>query len=133
MNQNTKFNVTMDNQKIVEFLGWTGCNARFRINVSIANLPFGLGLQRIIVAHEGNWTNSTSSDYETVQEQLGLGLKFISKEYSTLLNRTLFSYLIEECHYVILAVPATGEDFSFEIYGTDNWQRGLCLLDRREL
>jgi hypothetical protein len=125
----------MNKPTIAKFLGWTGSDARFDINVHLANFLFGVKLERIIVAHEGDWTNwdNPTRTYEAVQEQLGYGLKFISKEYSKLLDRTLFSYSIVSSNYVVLAVPATGEEIYFEIYGADEWQRGLYLLESREL
>lgn len=127
----------MENRNFVEFLGWEGSYARFKIKR--AKLPNGRTIERIIVAHEGNWTNTDGlmsyreyHAYEDVQKALGNGLNFIAKEYSTIMNRSLFSYSFDFGSEAVLAVPATGEEIYFEIYGSDQYH-GLFLLVEREL
>lgn len=70
--------------------------------------------------------------YEDVQKVLGTGLTFVSKEYSTILKRILISYSFKYGSEAVLAVPATGEEIYFEIYGSDKYH-GLNLLVEREL
>lgn len=127
----------MENRDFVEFLGWEGSYAKFRIKRG--QLPNGRTLERIIVAHEGNWTTAEGmwcyreyDSYEDVQKALGSGLSFLSKEYSEVMKRSLISYAFEYGSEAILAVPATGEEIYFEIYGSDRYN-GLCLLVEREL
>lgn len=127
----------MGNRDIVEFLGWEGSYAKFRIKRG--QLPNGRALERIIVAHEGNWIEANEiwsyreyDSYDDVQNKLGNGLSFIAKEFSKVLNRSLISYSFEYGSEAILAVPATGEEIYFEIYGSDKYH-GLNLLVEREL
>lgn len=127
----------MENRDFVEFLGWEGTYARFKIKSG--QLPNSRNLERIIVAHEGDWPNTEGmlchreyDSYEDVQKALGTGLTFISKEYSTILKRTLISYSFEYGSEAVLAVPATGEEIYFEIYGSDKYH-GLNLIVEREL
>ena len=103
----------MENRDFIEFLGWEGSYAKFRIKKG--QLPNGRNLERIIVAHEGNWTKSDGKwcyreydAYEDVQKALGEGLTFVSKEYSAVLKRSLISYSFEYGREAVLAVPATG-------------------------
>lgn len=94
-----------------------------------------------MVAHEGDWLDTDGMPchskykfYEYVQKTLGKGLTFIYKEYSKILNRSLFLFDFEftSNNYYILVVPATGEEINFEIYGVDH-SGALVLLDKREL
>lgn len=75
---------------------------------------------------------SEYESYEDVQKALGSGLEFISKEFSTVLKRSLISYSFEYGSEAILAVPATGEEIYFEIYGSDR-THAIFLLEEREL
>lgn len=127
----------MVNRDFIEFLGWEGTYAKFKIKR--AQLPNSGTLERIIVAHEGDWTTTESmgcypefDSYENVQKELGSGLTFISKEYSNVMKRSLFSYSFDYGSEAILAVPATGEEIFFEIYGSDRYH-GLYLLIEGEL
>lgn len=127
----------MENRDFVEFLGWEGSYARFKIRRG--RLPNGQTLERIIVAHEGDWTGAEGmvcypeyAAYEDVQEALGSGLTFVAKEFSEILRRSLFTYSFEYGSEAVLAVPATGEEIYFEIYGSDRYH-GLFLLVEREL
>ena len=127
----------MENRDFIEFLGWEGAYAKFK--VKRVKLPNGRTLERIIVAHKGHWNTADGmwchreyDSYEDVQKKLGIGLSFIAKEYSDVLRRSLISYSFEYGSEAILAVPATGEEINFEIYGSDN-NHGLCLLVEREL
>ncbi len=65
-------------------------------------MPNGRTLERVIVAHEGDWTQAEGMSchpeyaaYEDVQEALGSGLTFVAKEYSEMLRRSLFTYAFE--------------------------------------
>lgn len=126
----------MMNNELVEFLGWEGGYAKFKIKRT--KLPNGRTLERIIVAHEGDWITDgiwgyrKYNAYEDVQNALGSGLAFIEKEYSAVLKRSLMSYSFEYGSEAILAVPATGEEIYFEIYGSDRLH-GMYLLVEREL
>ena len=99
-----------------------------------------LSIEKILIAHEYDWTHSTAMSchqeyklYEDVQRDLGRGLIFKCKEYSVLLNRSLFLYdfeLSSKRTEVKIAVPATGEEFCFEIYGLDDCGKVYLLLGR---
>ncbi len=124
---------------LVTFLGWEGSYASFRIERE--KLANGNYIDKLLVTHQGMWTEKESmlchpeyELYEDVQKDLGKGLCFICKEHSKILNRSLFLYGFEKSPdgEYILAVPATGEDFKFEIYGMDHFG-GLVLLLQREL
>ncbi len=124
---------------LVTFLGWEGSYALYKIErKELANWK---QIEKVLVAHMGRWTEKDGmmchpeyEHYEDVQKDLGKGLGFICKEHSKVLNRSLFLYGFENSPdgEYILAVPATGEDFNFEIYGMDHFG-GLVLLEQREL
>lgn len=94
------------------------CCGRFRIKAGL--LPDGSRIDRIIVAHEGDWARPMSFGpyrfYEDYQQHLGSGLEFIRKEYSFIMGRTLIEFRITRPDPVLVAY-ATGEEFAFEIYG----------------
>ena len=123
--------------ELVQFLGCKGCYALFSIKREI--LPNGEDFDKILVAHEGRWVDSDGmichpeyEHYEDVQKDLGKGLTFIRKEYSENRKRSLFLFDFEytsDRNY-ILAVPATGEEIYFEIYGVDQFGRLVLLLER---
>lgn len=124
---------------LVTFLGWEDSYALFRIERKV--LANGKQMEKILVAHMGRWTEKDGMAchpeyelYEDVQKDLGKGLGFICKEQSKVLYRSLFLYGFENSPdgEYILAVPATGEDFNFEIYGMDHFG-SLVLLEQREL
>lgn len=125
--------------ELVKFIGWKGTYAFFEIKQG--KLPNDMKFEGILVSHEGNWIDSDSMFchpefelYEDVQKGLGKGLTLVKKEYSECLNRSLFLFDFE--YYkkgeYILAVPATGEEIYFEIYGVDQFG-ALVLLVEREL
>ena len=125
--------------ELVQFLGWKGSCALFSIKRGI--LPNENRFEKVLVAHEGHWIDSNGMRcnpvyelYEDVQKDLGKGLTFIKKEYSEFLKRSLFlfdfEYVSDGNH--LLAVPATGEEIYFEIYGVDQ-SGALVLLVEREL
>lgn len=129
----------MDSE-LVKFLGWQGSYARFQIRRE--KLPNGNIFKAIIVSHEGEWTKEESMlchgefcFYENVQNKLGRGLIFKEKGYIPILNRSFFRYDFMPFmlgREYILAVPATGEEIKFEIYGVDEGG-ALVLLCEREL
>ncbi|MCH5325809.1 MAG: hypothetical protein J1E29_01235 [Duncaniella sp.] len=119
------------------FKDWEGSYALFTIRRGV--LPNGRTLQRIFISHEGDWTGSDAMlchkdflNYEDVQSALGNNLSFKSKEYSPALHRTLIQYSLNSDSGATLAVPATGEEIAFEIYGAGS-SGGLYLLIEREL
>ena len=122
----------------VNFLGWDDVYAKFEITG--LSLPNGKNLMKILVAHEGrHWFSSSFYEfyrymnYEDVQADLGHSLTFLSKEYSGLLNRALFLYEVDRFSKdILLAVPATGDEMYFEIYGVDELGAAV-LLHQREL
>lgn len=125
----------------IQFSGWGGANsiyARFQINRK--ELPNGNKFNKLLVAHEGNWTTEESmychpdyKNYEDVQNELGQGLVFSRKGFSRINKRSLFLYDFDNTSMKhILAVPATGEEIYFEIYGVDQYG-SLVLLEKREL
>ncbi|MCH5346376.1 MAG: hypothetical protein J1E63_04665 [Muribaculaceae bacterium] len=122
---------------IVTFLDWRGCCGLLAIHKG--RLPDGEPVERLIVAHEGDWTDGEAmtcygeyENYEEVQSRLGKNLKFRRKEYIGLLNRTLIEYSLDSDTDGILALPATGEETRCEIYGRAA-NGALYLLDEREL
>lgn len=70
-----------------------------------------------------------SSGYETIQQKLGINLKFICKERSNTMGRTQFRYDFEDdLHPGLLFTPSTGEEIYFEIYGIDERHSVLRLM-----
>ncbi|MGN0213930.1 MAG: hypothetical protein ACI4AH_03870 [Muribaculaceae bacterium] len=125
----------------VSFINWCGPSyiyASFQINR--IDLPSGKDIISIMVAHEGDWLSEEGMScnphyrrYEDVQEDLGKGLIFRQKGFSEINCRSLFLFDIDKkSQKHILAVPATGEEIYFEIYGVDT-NGDLVLLDKREL
>jgi len=126
---------------MIKFTGWEkGVYGTFRLESNVTQQ--GQLIDRILIAHEGDWLSPFAmlcregyDNYEDVQEDLGDGFKFVGKEYSNLLNRSFFLYEIarpaKELGYKI-AVPATGEEVYFEIYGLDS-RNHLHLLWEQEL
>lgn len=125
--------------ELVHFLGWKESYALFSIKRGI--LPNEKHFDKVLVAHEGHWIDSKDmmfhrkyEFYEDAQKDLGKGLTFIKKEYSEFLKRSLFLFdfeYVSDGNY-LLAVPTTGEEIYFEIYGVDQ-SGALVLLVEREL
>lgn len=126
------------NISFIDFCGPSRIYASFRIHLT--DLPSGKIIESILVAHEGDWTskegmssNPHYKHYEGVQEDLGKGLIFRRKGFSKVNRRSLFLFEIDKASDEhILAVPATGEEIDFEIYGIDT-DRNLVLLVKQEL
>lgn len=120
---------------MIKFTGWEkGVYGTFQLESGL--LQPGILAERILIAHEGDWMDAARmrfykgyENYEDVQQDLGDGLKFVGKEYSKLLDRSFFLYEIvrpvKGLGYKI-AVPATGEEVYFEIYGLDS--KGIQYL-----
>lgn len=96
-------------------------------------------IKGIIVAHELDWVEGErtyhqySSGYEAIQEKLGINLKFVCKEHSETLQRTLVRYEFEDNYKAgLLFTPATGEEIYFEIYGIDDMHSVLHLMWKGE-
>ena len=121
----------------IKFKDWKGQYALFEIMAG--GLPDGSLLERIIVAHEGKWIEEDGMIchpefqlYEDVQKKMGTGLFFKGKEYSDILNRSIFEFSVKDYGIAMLAVPATGEEISFEVYGSSK-KGPLHLLLSQEL
>lgn len=126
----------------IVFQNYCGPNhlyASFRIKKG--RLPNGYGIEKILVAHEGNWfgeegmmCHTDYRYYEDVQTYLGKGLRCIKKEYSQRDRSSLFlyEYIYNSEDEYILAVPATGEEIYIKIYGVDSCG-GRHLLVEMEL
>ena len=123
---------TYGNSIFIQFLGWEKVVAQFRI------LPNDWKFDKILVAHEGDWTTEEGMSchfpykrYEDVQKDLGKGLIFKRKGFSAINSKSLFLFEIDKtCNEHILAVPATGEEIYFEIYGIDKSGDLVLLVDR---
>lgn len=128
-----------ENDKYVEFLGWEGSYARFLIHKT--PLPGGYDFEQVAVTHEGDWISVGAMccypeyrHYEDVQQSMGKGLIFIGKQFRGDIKRSVFRFKFWPwgSGEYILAVPATGEEICFEIYGIDS--KGTpTLLVKREL
>ncbi len=120
--------------KYIQFLEWENGGAHFRILLN------EWMFDKILVAHEGDWTSEEGmlchppyKRYEEVQEKFGKGLVFRQKGFSTVNNRSLFLFDIDKTSDEhILAVPPTGEEIYFEIYGITK-SGDLVLFVEREL
>ncbi len=131
------YDFNSDAQPIM-FMGWKGSYALFEIKRN--DLPDGTAFNKILLAHEGDWLNQEGMSchteyrrYEDVQEDLGRGLIFKRKGLSKINRRSLFLFEIDKTATEhILAVPATGEEIDFEIYGVDS-KGSLILLIKQEL
>lgn len=126
---------------LVQFTGWEkGLYGTFRIKSLF--LSNGARMEKIITSHEGDWISSFAmfcydgyETYESVQKDLGYGLVFLRKEYSSQHNRSKFIYDVtssSEGTEIKIAVPATGEEIRFEIYAIDS-NGQIHLLVEREL
>lgn len=99
----------------------------FRVWIVAPVTEEGKRIKGVIVAHELEWEEGQrnyhqySSGYESIQEKIGVNLKFVCKEYSETLKRTLIRYDFEDNYKAgLLFTPATGEEIYFEIYGIDD-------------
>lgn len=125
------------NDKYVEFLGWEGSYARFRIHKT--PLPNGYDFKQVVVTHEGDWISVGAMccypeyrHYEDVQQSMGKGLIFIGKQFRGDIKRSVFRFKFWPwgSGEYILAVPATGEEVCFEIYGIDSKGNSTLLVER---
>lgn len=99
----------------------------FRVWIIMPVTEEGKRIKGVIVAHELDWVEGNrtyhqySSEYEAIHEKIGVNLKFVCKEHSVNLKRTLVRYDFEDNYKAgLLFTPATGEEIYFEIYGIDN-------------
>lgn len=99
-------------------------------------LPNGREFKQLLVSFEGNWVdmgNYRDEYYEDVQPDQGHGLSFCHKEYQGGSSWFLYDFeSIKPDEDYVLAVPATGEEFIFQIYGVDDLG-ALILLWKMEL
>ena len=130
-----------DGASYINFLNFCGPSRIYAsFHIDRMDLPNGKNLMAILVTHEGDWTTEEGmcchahyKSYEDVQSDLGKGLVFRRKGFSVINRRSLFLFEIDKtCNEHILAVPATGEEIYFEIYGVDT-DGNLLLLVKREL
>lgn len=130
-----------DGASYINFLNFCGPSRIYAsFHIDRMDLPNGKNLTAILVAHEGDWTTEEGMSchfpykrYEDVQKDLGKGLIFKRKGFSKVNRRSLFLFDIDKTsNEHILAVPATGEEIYFEIYGIDK-SGDLVLLVEREL
>lgn len=121
---------------LISFKGWKDTIALFEIDKD--KMPDSLLIDKIIVSHEGDWLDEDAMichrpyrNYEDVQAFLGKGLWFLRKWYSPEDNRSNFEFKFVGKE-ALLAVPATGEEIDFEIYGM-GYDLQKHLLLKREL
>lgn len=120
--------------ELIRFLGWEGIYALFEVQKG--RMPNNRNLDTILISHEGNWLEDEAmichqkyKRYEDVQFDLGRGLLLLRKWFSPEESRSYFEYKILLSNGV-LAVPATGEEINFEIYGQGSDRQPLLLLKR---
>lgn len=127
------------NSEYVSFIGRGkgGLYGIFKINRKA--LPNGREFKHVLVSFEGNWVDRKDiyeyEHYEDVQQDQGNGLCFCHKEYFETSNCSRYLYdfgCIKAGEDYVLAVPATGEEFKFRIYGVDD-VGALILLWEMEL
>lgn len=126
------------NNSIVQFMGWCGAdasNASFMIN----RIALPHGTVKLLVAFEGDhygnderalYTCHGYRSFHELQEDLGNGIRFVSNEYSPLLDRSLYLYEILPGPNHMLSFPVGGERW-LEIYAM-TLQGQLILLYERE-
>ena len=128
-----------DGASYINFLNFCGPSRIYAsFHIDRMDLPKGKNLMAILVAHEGDWTTEEGmychdhyKYYENVQSDLGKGLVFRRKGFSAINSKSLFLFEIDKtCNEHILAVPATGEEIYFEIYGIDKSGDLVLLVDR---
>ena len=128
-----------DGASYINFLNFCGPSRIYAsFHIDRMDLPNGKNLTAILVAHEGDWTTEEGMSchfpykrYEDVQKDLGKGLVFKRKGFSKVNHRSLFLFDIDKTsNEHILAVPATGEEIYFEIYGIDKSGDLVLLVDR---
>ena len=93
-------------------------------------------MDKIIISHQGDWISEEAmtchpeyARYEDVQFDLGDGLLLLRKWYSKENRKSYFEYKIIK-NTSLLAVPATGEEIDFEIYGKSPNNQEILLLKR---
>lgn len=120
--------------EIITFKDWEGMFALFEITKGI--MPNNKIIDKIIISHQGDWICDDAmichpryAKYEEVQFDLGDGLIFLRKWFSNEKRKTYFEYKIIK-NKSILAVPATGEEIDFEVYGKGEDNKEILLLKR---
>lgn len=121
---------------LIAFKEWKGLYALFELTKGM--LYDNQVIDRIIISHEGDWIGEDAmmcypqySRYEDVQYDLGGGLFLLRKWFSSEKRRSYFEYKMLK-NKSVLAVPATGEEMDFEIYGVGQ-DNNKILLIKREL
>lgn len=111
----------------------------FRVWIIAPVTEEGKRIKGVIVAHELDWVEGDrayhqySSGYEAIQEKIGVNLKFVYKEHSETVHRTLVRYDLEDNYKAgLLFTPATGEEIYFEIYGIDDTHGVLHIMWKGE-
>lgn len=121
---------------LITFKEWKGSYALFEITKGF--LCDNQIMDKILISHEGDWIGEDSmichpgyDRYEDVQYDMGDGLFLLRKWFSPENRRSFFEYKMIK-NKSLLAVPATGEEIDFEIYGIGP-NNNKILLMKREL
>ena len=119
---------------LITFKGWQGSYALFEIHKGL--MPNGEIIDTIIISHQGDWICDEAmmchpqyAKYEDVQFDLGEGLQFLKKWFSPEKRKSYFEYKVIRDNS-LLAVPATGEEIDFEVYGKRINNQEILLLKR---
>lgn len=119
---------------LIRFKGWEDTFALFEVHKGL--MPNNQMIDKIRISHEGNWIDEDAmichpkyDKYEDVQKELGKGLWFLRKWYSPQERKSNFEFKVLN-NESILAVPATGEEIDFEIYGLGPARQETLLLKR---
>lgn len=118
----------------ITFKGWNGLYALFEIHRDL--MPDNMMIDKILISHQGNWIGEDAmmchpeyARYEDVQRDMGEGLQFLKKWFSSEKRKSYFEYKIIKPES-LLAVPATGEEIEFEVYGKGPDNKEILLLKR---
>lgn len=119
---------------IISFKNWEGTYALFEIQKD--HMPNNQFIDKIIISHQGDWISEDAmlchpqyAKYEDVQFDMGEGLQFLRKWFSPEKGKSYFEYKIIK-DKSLLAVPATGEEITFEVYGKGEDGQEILLLQR---
>ena len=119
---------------LITFKEWEGSYALFEITKGI--LYDNQLMDKILIIHEGDWIGEEAmtchpryTRYEDVQFDMGDGLLLLRKWFSLEKRRSYFEYKMIK-NKSLLAVPATGEEIDFEIYGIGTNNNKILLLKR---
>ena len=119
---------------LIAFKEWKGSYALFELTKGM--IYDNQVMDRIIISQEGDWIGEDAmmchpqyDRYEDVQCDLGDGLFLLRKWFSSEKRRSYFEYKMIK-NKSLLAVPATGEEIDFEIYGIGTNNNKILLMKR---